>query len=209
MRTLNHALLALISATMLISCNNNASETTSDTEISATRQKEADDMVARGQYIVTIASCHDCHSPKIFNEQGIMLLDSSRLMSGHPAGTPLPPAPANAHQAGQWINMAPDITAFKGPWGTSYAANLTPDSATGIGTWTEENFKGALRTGKHMGQENGRPIMPPMPWPLIGQMTDDDISAVFAYLKSLPPVNNRVPAPTPPTGASAAQAKVQ
>jgi mono/diheme cytochrome c family protein len=205
MRTLNHALLAVLALAFLSSCNNNDSKTANDKDISAVRQNEADDMIARGQYLVTIASCHDCHSPKIFNEQG-MLLDSSRLMSGHPSTTQLPPAPANTYQAGQWINMAPDITAFKGPWGTSYAANLTPDSATGIGTWTEENFRKALRTGKHMGQENGRPIMPPMPWPFIGKMTDEDLSAVFAYLKSLPPINNRVPAPEAP---ATAQTKVQ
>jgi mono/diheme cytochrome c family protein len=209
MRTLNHALLAVLALTFLFSCNSNESTTGKDKDISSVRQNEVDDMVARGQYIVTIGSCHDCHSPKVFDEQGMMLLDSSRLMSGHPNGTQLPPAPANAHQPGQWINMAPDITAFIGPWGTSYAANLTPDSATGIGTWTEENFKMALRTGKHLGQENGRPIMPPMPWPLIGKMTDEDLSAVFAYLKSLPAVNNRVPAPTPPAGVTATQAKTQ
>lgn len=205
MRTLNHALLALISATMLISCNNNASETTSDTEISATRQKEADELIARGQYLVTIGACHDCHSPKIFNEQG-MILDSTKLLSGHPSTSKLPPVSATAYQPGQWVNMAPDITAFVGPWGTSYAANLTPDSATGIGAWTEENFKNALRTGKHMGQPNGRPIMPPMPWPFISKMTDEDLSAVYSYLRSLPSVNNRVPDPAPP---SAAQAKNQ
>ncbi len=203
MRTLNHAILALVAAAFLISCSSNESKTANDRDISAVRQDEADDMVARGQYLVTIASCHDCHSPKIFNEQG-MLLDSSKLMSGHPSTSKLPPIPANAHQPGQWISMAGDITAFVGPWGISYAANLTPDSATGIGTWTEETFKKALRTGKHLGQDNGRPIMPPMPWMFIGKMTDEDLSAVFAYLRSLPPINNRVPAPVPPGGGAQA-----
>jgi hypothetical protein len=94
--------------------------------------------------------------------------------------------------------MSPDITAFAGPWGISYAANLTSDSATGIGAWTEEQFIKSMRTGKHLGAENGRPILPPMPWPFISKMTDEDLSAVYAYLKSLPPVSNRVPAPTPP-----------
>jgi hypothetical protein len=135
-----------------------------------------------------------------------MILDSTKLLSGHPSTSKLPPVSATSFQPGQWVSMAPDITAFVGPWGTSYAANLTPDSATGTGTWTEENFKNALRTGKHMGQPNGRPIMPPMPWQFISKMTDEDLSAVFAYLRSLPAVNNRVPAPTPPP---ASQAKVQ
>lgn len=205
MRTLNHALLLAFALAFLSGCNTNAPKT-EEKDISAVRQGEADNMVARGEYLVTIASCHDCHSPKIFNERG-MLVDSSKMLSGHPSAAQLPPAPPNAHQPGQWISMASDITAFMGPWGTSFAANLTPDSATGIGTWTEETFMKALRTGKHMGQENGRPIMPPMPWPFIGKMTDEDLKSVYAYLRTLPPVNNRVPAPTPPSGPAAAPAK--
>ena len=94
--------------------------------------------------------------------------------------------------------MAPDVTAFVGPWGITYAANLTPDSASGIGAWAEENFVQALRKGKHMGLDNERPIMPPMPWELIGRMTDDDLKAVYSYLRSLPPVKNVVSAPIPP-----------
>lgn len=208
MRTLNHALLTVLALAFLSACNSNAPKT-NDKDISAVRQDETDDMVSRGQYLVTIGACHDCHSPKIFNEQG-MSLDSTKLLSGHPSTAQLPPIPANAHQPGQWINMAPDLTAFVGPWGTSYTANLTPDSATGIGAWTEENFIKALRTGKHLGQENGRPIMPPMPWQFLSKMKDEDLKAVFAYLKSLPPINNRVPAPTPPaTATNAVQTKAQ
>jgi hypothetical protein len=99
--------------------------------------------------------------------------------------------------------MAPDITSFVGPWGISYAANLTPDSATGIGAWTEDVFMKTLRTGKHLGMENGRPILPPMPWEFIGKMTDEDLSAVFAYLRNLPAISNRVPAPVPPNEVAA------
>jgi hypothetical protein len=91
-----------------------------------------------------------------------------------------------------------DLTAWVGPWGTSFAANLTPDSNTGLGSWTEEMFMKALRTGKHLGQ--GRDILPPMPWQMIGQMTDRDLKSVFAYLRSIPPVNNMVPDPISPTG---------
>jgi hypothetical protein len=94
--------------------------------------------------------------------------------------------------------MSPSITAFAGPWGISYAANITSDSATGIGAWTEEQFMRTLRTGKHLGAATGRSILPPMPWYFIAKMTDEDLSAVYHYLKSLPPVNNRVPPPTPP-----------
>jgi hypothetical protein len=57
-------------------------------------------------------------------------------------------------------------------------------------------FIKALRTGKHLGAS--RPILPPMPWQSISTMTDDDLKAVFAYLRSIPPVVNRVPFPTAP-----------
>jgi hypothetical protein len=95
-------------------------------------------------------------------------------------------------------------TAWAGPWGVSFTANLTPDAETGIGEWTFETFRSALRTGRHMGR--GRPILPPMPWPVYGQMTDADLEAIFTYLKSRPAVKNRVPEPLPPAVASAAPA---
>jgi hypothetical protein len=94
-----------------------------------------------------------------------------------------------------WVGTGTN-TAFAGPWGISYAANLTSDENTGMGIWTEEMFFAAMRQGKHMGQS--RPIMPPMPWPNMAQMTDDDLRAVFAYLKSTPPIVNHVPDYQPP-----------
>ena len=156
------------------------------------------ELVKRGGYLVSVSGCNDCHSPKIMTPQG-PIPDTTKLLSGHPANSPLPPVDPKALQPGQWIQMAPDVTAFAGPWGMSFAANLTPDTTTGIGNWTEEVFINTLRTGKHLGQANGRPILPPMPWPGIGKMTDEDLRAVFAFLQSLPAINNKVPQPVPPT----------
>jgi hypothetical protein len=76
--------------------------------------------------------------------------------------------------------------------------NLTPDKDTGLGSWTEQNFIEAMRTGKHMGK--GRPILPPMPWQAIGQLPDEDLKALFAYLKTVPAVKNKIMEPTPPSG---------
>lgn len=147
---------------------------------------------ARGDYLVRIGGCDDCHSPKVMTEQG-PVIDEQRRLSGHPAAIEVPPVPEGVLTPDGWMAMTTgSTTAWAGPWGISYTANLTPD-ATGIGTWTEEQFIGALRTGRHMGA--GRPILPPMPWQMIGQMTDDDLKSVFLYLKSLPPVSNAVPAP--------------
>lgn len=158
------------------------------------------DKIARGKYLVsTVGACNDCHSPKIFMPDGTPMPDTSKLLSGHPAGTMLPKVDTSEVRPGKWYLISSDLTAFVGPWGISYSANLTPDSTTGIGAWTEENFIGALRKGKHLGQDGGRPILPPMPWYFVGQSTDDDLKAIFAYLKSLKPVANQVPPPTPPT----------
>jgi hypothetical protein len=158
---------------------------------------EGEQLVARGEFLMTVGGCNDCHTPKVFDQHG-MHLDSSKLFSGHPAGSPLPAVSPDALKPGQWYQMAPDVTAFAGPWGISYAANLTPDSTTGIGAWSEETFTRTLRTGKHLGMENGRPILPPMPWYNLAKLSDDDFQAIYAYLRSLPPVVNRVPGPVPP-----------
>ena len=91
------------------------------------------------------------------------------------------------------------MTAFSGPWGISYTANLTPDENTGIGIWDEDMFVKTIRNGRHMGE--GRPLQPPMPWPWFAKMTDDDLKSVFAYLRTIPPIQNRVPDYQPPPDA--------
>lgn len=152
--------------------------------------------VERGRYLVTILTCNDCHTPLEVGPRGPQP-DMKRLLSGHPETLQQlsPPAPV-----GPWTWMAAATnTAFAGPWGISYASNLTPDPNTGLGVWTEEMFLKAMRTGRHMG--TSRPIQPPMPWPSYAHMTDDDLKAVFAYLRSVPALANRVPEyqePAPP-----------
>jgi len=150
------------------------------------------ELIKRGSYLVTVAGCNDCHSPKVMTPRGPEP-DPSRLLSGHPQDEKLPPIGDNKG----WVLFSPGLTAFVGPWGVSYAANLTPDD-TGIGAWSFENFKTAIRKGKLKGLEGSRDLLPPMPWQMYKNMTDDDLNAVFHYLKSLPPVNNLVSAPKPP-----------
>jgi cytochrome c553 len=151
--------------------------------------------VKRGEYLVTISGCHDCHSPKIMTPHGPEP-DPARLLSGQPAGEKLPPVPDGLFGPDKWGGLCNNhLAAWVGPWGISYASNLTPDRETGTGVWTEELFIKILRTGKFMGA--GRPILPPMPWQNFGKMTDDDLRSMFAYLKSLKPVRNRVPDSVP------------
>lgn len=162
--------------------------------------------VKRGEYLVTVGGCSDCHTPKLPGEGGEPMLDTSRLLSGHPANESYPNwTPQDMAQRSALALTNPMLTAWAGPWGVSFALNLTPDKETGLGEWTEEAFVQALRTGKHQGQPNGRDILPPMPWQNVAQMTDSDLKAVWAYLQSIPPVNNQVPTPVPPAGAEMEQ----
>ena len=151
--------------------------------------------VERGKYLVTISGCHDCHTAKKMGPAGPEP-DMSKSLAGHPQDVTIT-APATPAPGGPWvIATTPTLTAWSGPWGVSFAVNLTPDQRTGLGMWTEEMFIKAIRTGKHMGMS--RPILPPMPWQDYAAMTDDDLKAVFAYLRSIPPVENVVPLPIPP-----------
>lgn len=150
--------------------------------------------IERGKYLVTIMGCNDCHTPWKMGAKGPEP-DMSRMLSGHPQDMVMPTAPALGD--GPWVwSAGATNTAFAGPWGVSFTANLTPDPETGLGKWTEETFIQAIRTGKHEGQ--GRPILPPMPWPMYRNATDEDLSSVFAYLQSIEPIKNRVPLPVDP-----------
>lgn len=158
-----------------------------------------DSQIKWGEHIVTVSGCHDCHTPKKMTAFG-PVLDSTRLLSGHPAGMPAPEV-NRAEMEQKGLAVTGTLTAWVGPWGTSYSANITSDD-TGIGTWSEAQFMRALREGKFKGLEGSRPLLPPMPWEMYRNMTDDEIKAIHAYLKSTKPVRNIVPAAEPPLAAS-------
>ncbi len=149
----------------------------------------ARERIARGRYLMLVGGCGDCHTPLKMGPKGPEP-DMTRQLSGHPAQLKMPPAPRLGDGPWLWAGSATN-TAFAGPWGVSYAFNLTPDPETGLGKWTEQQFVTALRTGRHLGAS--RPILPPMPWPTTAQMKEDDLRAMFAYLRSVPAVSNRVP----------------
>ena len=159
----------------------------------ATARAEDAPSVERGHYLVAAMGCHDCHTPWKVGPNGPGP-DMTMMLSGHPAGVVM--LEPKLHP-GQWAG-APTNTAFQGPWGTSFTANLTPH-ATGLASWTEEMFVRAIREGRHMGQ--ARPILPPMPWPMIRNLNDVDLKSIFAYLRTIPPIENRVPEPLPPASA--------
>jgi hypothetical protein len=151
--------------------------------------------VERGLYLVSTMGCHDCHTPWTMGPRGPEP-DMTRALTGHPSDLKMPAPPALPPGPWLWMGAATN-TAFAGPWGVSYTANLTPDKETGLGDWTPEMFIATLRTGLHQGK--GRPVLPPMPWSVYGKLTDSDLRDLFGYLQSLAPVRNRVPDPLPPT----------
>lgn len=150
-----------------------------------------DSLIRKGEYLVTVIGCSDCHSPKIMGPNGPQI-DSTRLLSGYPSSRPVPTFPFEVIK-NNMIVVNLDGTAAMGPWGTTFAANITSD-VTGIGSWTEEQFKNAFSHGKYKGLEGSRPLMPLMPWQNYSNIKDEDSKAIFAYLKSTRPVDNVVPA---------------
>ena len=151
--------------------------------------------LARGKYLVTVAGCNDCHTPWVESPNGPPHPDMTRMLSGHPESFPIT-APATLDGKTWQMAAAPTNTAWSGPWGVSFTANLTPDAETGLGQWTEQTFIQTIRTGRHLGR--GRQILPPMPIPMYKHFTDQDLGAMFAFLQSIPAIKNRVPEPLPP-----------
>jgi hypothetical protein len=183
--------IAFVITAALIACNSNSASSTDVVKTIPLKE----DLIKRGEYLVQITGCNDCHSPKKQGADGPEIIPEL-MLSGYSANTPLPKADKNFLSSG-FAAFAPDLTAAAGPWGISFAGNLTPDS-TGISTWTEEQFKKALTQGKFKGLEGGRMLLPPMPWINYTKMADEDVKAIFAYLKSIKPVKNIVPNPVAP-----------
>lgn len=185
------AALLIVPAMLAVQCTQESAGTAEE------EKAPVESPLQRGEYLVNVMGCDDCHSPKIMTAHGPEP-DPARRLSGHPAQIPLPAITDKKMVApGEWVLFHPMSTAAVGPWGTSFSANLTPDD-TGIGTWTLEQFRKALTQGKSKGLDDGRMLLPPMPWPQYAHLKDEDVVAIFTYLKSITPINNPVPAPQPP-----------
>ncbi len=169
---------------------NSCSQVPTKADAAENTELSKDSLIKRGNYLVTVMDCNTCHSPKKMGPQG-PVPDPDKLLSGFPAGAPAPVMSAEDMKKG-FIIFNGDLTAYAGPWGTSFSANITSDG-TGIGNWSLDQFKNAFRHGKYMGLNEERMIMPPMPWEAFSKLTDVDIEAIFSYLKSTKPVRNVVP----------------
>jgi mono/diheme cytochrome c family protein len=135
-------------------------------QIDDTPEATVEDQVARGNYLAFTNGCVDCHTPGALYGAP----DFERQLSGSELG-------------------------WQGEFGVTFGRNLTPDEETGIGSWSEVEIAGAIRTGV---RPDGSALLPPMPWPNYSRMTDEDAYAIAAYLKSLPPIQHQVPAAVPP-----------
>jgi hypothetical protein len=176
--------LVLALSVVFVACKNNEASSIASGSISN------DSLIRRGAYLVAIAGCDDCHSPKKMGPMGPEIIPELRL-SGYPANRPIQKADSNVVKRG-WALLGADLTSAAGPWGMSFAANLTSD-ATGIGNWTEDQFRKAFTEGKWKGMDGNRMLMPPMPWQNFRKMDPTDVSAIFAFLKSTSPVENVEP----------------
>lgn len=181
-----------LSLLVLVSCNQPKEKKAEEVKADMV---ETVDLKERGKYMVDVLGCADCHTPKKMKEQG-PVNDMEKYLMGFDASTELSPVPENV-PIGPWVLFKGDLTAAVGPWGTSFAGNLTPHE-TGIGTWSLEQFTKALREAKYKGMENSRPIMPPMPRHY-AYLTDEDVEAIYVYLKSIKPIENLVPGYIPPS----------
>ncbi|MFN8290372.1 MAG: diheme cytochrome c-553 [Chitinophagaceae bacterium] len=178
---------AIVAVTAIIAACTSSSA--SKNEVKPMTQSE---LVKRGEYLVNAVGCDDCHSPKKMGPNGPEIIPDLRF-SGYPSERPVSKADTNTVKQG-WMMLGSDLTSAAGPWGMSFSANITGD-ATGIGNWKEEQFFKAIREGKSKGLDGNRPLLPPMPWFVYKNFSDDDIRSIFTYLKSTKPVHNVVPAP--------------
>jgi hypothetical protein len=176
------AAIAVISIA-LYACNANSKK-----ENKTSLAKE--EIVKRGEYLVSISGCDDCHTPKKMGPMGPEL-DMERRLSGYRQELPFPKVDTSIIKQG-WALVNPELTGWAGPWGASFAANITSDE-TGIGNWSYEQFKKAITQGKWKGLDNSRTLLPPMPWQALSNMHEEDVQAIFAFLKSTKPVKNIEP----------------
>lgn len=209
------SVFAVLGVVSLAACTNDKSrEVPPSQAAAATTQKEPPavaaavtqaELVKRGEALVKMGGCSDCHTPMAFDAKlGMPVPQMDRFLSGHPEGAPDPSAnPGKGDQA----VIGPTFTSFRLPFGVVYAQNLTPDPDTGL-RLDRAQFIATMRTGKHRGAADGRPVLPPMPWMNLQNASEADLSAMHAYLGSLRPVRNAVPEPKVPPPVIAEMAKL-
>jgi len=175
---------------ILIAACNDSSKTETPAETAKQSFGGFESQLKWGENLVKVGGCNDCHTPKKMGPHGPEN-DMSLMLSGHPAQAPAADFDKN-EAAKKGLIVTQSFTSWTGPWGITYAVNLTSDT-TGIGAWKEEQFIKCLKEKKWMGLDGTRPLMPPMSMMPATEMADDELKAIFAYLKSTPPIKNIAP----------------
>ncbi len=148
------------------------------------KEWEQKSYVERGKYLVDhLAECVGCHTP--LGPGGPGDSDMNLYLSGVPekfAGVKIGP---------------PQVAGFPGPGGAKYyPKNITPDPETGIGKWSEEQFVKTLKTS--IRPDGTRYDSSDMPWNYFKNMKEEDIRAIYRYLRTVKPIRNKVPANVSP-----------
>jgi len=154
----------LIFSFTYLSCNNNKDsnkETGKGSNVEKMRSAE------HGEYLVTIAGCIDCHSQRQFEFYSGPIRKGTEGMGGQSFDQKLIGIP-----------------------GVVYAKNITSDTATGIGNWTDAEIIRATIQGI---SKNGDSLFPLMPYPQFSQLAKEDLLDIVAYIRTLPPIKNKVP----------------
>jgi mono/diheme cytochrome c family protein len=127
------------------------------------KRPDPSDKVKYGEYLVTMASCSDCHTP--MTQQGP---DFSKMFAGG-------------------FNLKSDFVNVT-------TANITPDTATGIGSWTEEAFLAKFKANVEAAGKKVNPgkMNTEMPWAAYGKMKEEDLKAIYAFLRTVKPISNKV-----------------
>lgn len=187
---------ALLLSVVWVACTETKSEKAEAAKEPAEQKLSQAELIEKGKKLIAFGGCEHCHSPKMMTDKG-PVIDPERRLSGHPSDGYVPPS-LEGFIPGPMLLFNGDLTVAKGPWGTSFSANITPH-ATGIGNWSLEQFKKSIKEGKYKGLDGSRMLLPPMPWQSIAKVaSDEDLEAMYAYLMSIKPVDNLVPAAIPP-----------
>ncbi len=149
--------------------------------VSQVAAQETSALVERGKYVTHIAGCISCHTPYLEKYQDFSKLTPEELaLLGLSGNQTLDMK--RAYSGGRPFDL--------GPGGLLFSRNLTPDKETGLGNWTDEQIEVAMRFGVRRDSSRLHPLMP---YRNFARMSKEDVKAVIAFLRSLPPVVNKVP----------------
>jgi hypothetical protein len=153
------------------------------------------EQVTRGAGLVDEWKCNFCHTPELKGPDGKPMPNPERLLSGHPQDEPVPDVADMVITSDAFMEFLDNLD--NTTWASNdtlvFSANLTPDMETGIGPWTPEQFVATIRQGQHMGL--GKRLLYPMPWQELAELPDADLISIYAYLRTINPVSNKVPPP--------------